>query len=268
MADPAVPQTLADRLAELDRRLAALERSPQLGFSSVRQGGLTVYDDAGVRAARLGQSMSSSEAGAEFYAADGETRLLYAGRNFTTVQEVSVRAIQTETGGIGARFGRFGNFVAGDGSYITGLNVNSTFDQPLVQISSEVGWDRPLIPVPTRKADDAYTLTSGSFVPTWRADAEFIQARYAYIELVVATDAGTTAEVRVTHGTVTTAARSVAAGSAGTTLNWKWDMTGSNLIDHAFVVEARRTGGAGSVRVYDPIINLGRGNGVHTTSGI
>ena len=35
-------------------------------------------------------------------------------------------------------------------------------------------------------------------------------------------------------------------------------MTGSNLVDHAFVVEARCTSGAGAIRVYDPVICLGR----------
>lgn len=268
MADPAVPQNLADRLGELERRLAALERSPQLEHSSVRRGGLTVYDEDGVRAARLGQALTDTSAGAEFYASDGQTRLLQVGRSFTQVNEVSVRALQGETGGYGARFGRFGNFVAGDGTYITGLNINDLYDYTLVQISSEKGWDRPLIPLPSRKADDAYSLTSGSFVPTWRSASKLLYARYAYIEVVAGTDAGTTAEVRIVHGAVTTAVRTVPAGSAGTTLVWRWDMTGSNLFDHSFVVEARRTGGAGSVRIYDPVINLGRGDGVHTTTGI
>lgn len=55
MADPAVPQTLADRLAALERRLASLERSPQLQNSSLTGGTITALNDSGQRVAEFGQ---------------------------------------------------------------------------------------------------------------------------------------------------------------------------------------------------------------------
>lgn len=267
MPDPSVPGNLADRLRRLEQRLTALEMSPQLVLSSVREGGLNIYDDSGVKAARLGtSSVAPDQAGLELLDSGGNV-LLHVGRVGADGNEVSLRGVGAG-GGFGVTVGRFPDQINALGEYVTGAQVLDEFLLPVMQVSSEEAWQRPLIPVHARKADDFYQLNSGSYVPTWRATAQGLYCRYAYIQVVAATDAATTADVRVTHGTGTSAAQSVAAGSAGTTLTWRWDMAGSNIVDHTFTVEARRTGGAGNVRVYDPVICLGRPDGTVTNTGI
>lgn len=47
MTDPALPQTLLTEISDLKRRLAALERSPQLKSSSIKGGTLRVLDASG-----------------------------------------------------------------------------------------------------------------------------------------------------------------------------------------------------------------------------
>jgi hypothetical protein len=47
MTDPALPQTLLTEITDLKRRLAALERSPQLKSSSIKGGTLRVLDASG-----------------------------------------------------------------------------------------------------------------------------------------------------------------------------------------------------------------------------
>jgi len=46
MTDPALPQTLGTEIADLKRRLAALERSPQLKSASIKGGALRVLDSS------------------------------------------------------------------------------------------------------------------------------------------------------------------------------------------------------------------------------
>jgi hypothetical protein len=55
MSDPATPQTLASEFADLNRRLAALERSPQLKSSSIKGGALTIYDASGNAIVQMGE---------------------------------------------------------------------------------------------------------------------------------------------------------------------------------------------------------------------
>lgn len=267
MPDMTVPGNLGDRLSQIERRLAQLELSPQLVLSSVRDGGLNIYDDNGVKAARLGtSSVSSNQAGLELFDGDGNV-LLYVGRIGTDGDEVTVRAVG-EDGGFGVTVGRFPDQLNALGEYITGAQVLDGFLYPVMQVSSEEAWQRPLIPVHARKADDYYAISSGSYTPAWRANAQGLYCRYAYIQIVGAADAATAGEIRISHGTVTTSAQAIPTASAGTTLTWRWDMTGSNLVDHAFVVEARRTSGAGAIRVYDPVICLGRPDGTVSTTGL
>lgn len=47
MPDPALPASLAAELAELRRRLDAVERSPRLPNSSIRGGALTILNEDG-----------------------------------------------------------------------------------------------------------------------------------------------------------------------------------------------------------------------------
>lgn len=53
-------QTLADRFADLDRRLRAVETAKQLDYSSVKQGSLRVLDAGNIERARVGLQTDGS----------------------------------------------------------------------------------------------------------------------------------------------------------------------------------------------------------------
>lgn len=58
MAGQQLPDDLFAWLRDLDRRLVALERSPQLTQASVKDGALTVFDAAGVARVKIGKDGS------------------------------------------------------------------------------------------------------------------------------------------------------------------------------------------------------------------
>jgi len=55
MLDPALPHSLEDEIISLKRRLAALERSPQLLSSSIEGGALRILDESGNEIVSLGE---------------------------------------------------------------------------------------------------------------------------------------------------------------------------------------------------------------------
>lgn len=69
MAQPVLPDDLIDRIVDLERRLIAVERSPQLTQTSIKEGALTVLDAAGVVRVRIGKD--GSDYGVKVYDAAG-----------------------------------------------------------------------------------------------------------------------------------------------------------------------------------------------------
>ena len=61
MSDPALPQDLHTHIRALERRIAALERSPQLVSSSIKGGAIRVLDSSGNEIGVIGQFDGSGE---------------------------------------------------------------------------------------------------------------------------------------------------------------------------------------------------------------
>jgi hypothetical protein len=69
MAQPVLIDTLLSQMKDLERRLVALERSPQLTKSSIKEGALEVVDAAGVVRVRIGKD--GADYGVKVYDAAG-----------------------------------------------------------------------------------------------------------------------------------------------------------------------------------------------------
>ena len=90
MIDPALPTGLEDIVADLQRRLTSLERSPQLISSSVNGGVLRVLDDSGNKVFEAGKLSAgvygvriSDAAGATIFYATGDGQGLGTPRRAT-----------------------------------------------------------------------------------------------------------------------------------------------------------------------------------------
>lgn len=268
MADLTSNPSIGRLLAEIDRRLRALETAPQLGVSSIRKGGLNVYQDGGPIAVRLGEATGEvGMSGAEFYDENGVARLWIGrvqGTDLITMHAansddfITLFVGRTELGGN-----------APPNTPAVGIEMlSSGFFGRLLAVTSEEGFDAPQVPIPARKAGDAVgPISSGAFTASWRAQADMLRTRYASVEVVVQTTGTATAEARVNHGNGNTSVRSIGAGSSGTTCIWRWDF-GEAWDTHAFTIEVRVTGGSGNIFVYEPIVQLGRGFGSYTLTGI
>lgn len=203
MADPALPASLAAELADLRRRLDAVERSPRLPNSSIRGGALTILDDAGDIVAQVG------------------------------------------------------DFVGPDGAPDTGLH----FPNDRVGMSQEHGLFRPRLQVEARTLNVTQNTTSGTFSTLWqfvtRSMASGVEVTFA-----CATDAATSAELRLEvirsgGGTSYSAVKTVPASNPSTYFTWLLDLraiTNPVTIGQPLFlnVQARRTGGAGTVYVFQP----------------
>jgi hypothetical protein len=64
-----LPETILDTLHDLERRLVAIERSPQLTSASIKEGALDVLDAAGMLRVRIGKD--GSDYGVKVYDAAG-----------------------------------------------------------------------------------------------------------------------------------------------------------------------------------------------------
>jgi hypothetical protein len=104
-------------------------------------------------------------------------------------------------------------------------------------------------------ANQFVAVTSGTFVPTAHVELPVFYGEVLNLRLVVATDASTTGEVRLRQeiSGATTSAAVLSVGGVQKFVNFEW-LHGVHLGDtyEHFMVEARRTGGAGNVNVYYP----------------
>lgn len=103
-------------------------------------------------------------------------------------------------------------------------------------------------------ANQFTVVTSATFVPTahWNLPAAYSEVLNAWV--VVTTDVGTTADVRLSefYGGAVTSALAI-PGGANNFATFEW-LHGRHLGDEIceFRIEAKRTGGTGNVNVYSP----------------
>lgn len=193
MAEYPTPGTAPEWMAEVERRLAALERAPRATRTSIS-------DAAGVERVILG---AVDEAGSDY-----------------------------------------------------GFEVRNDTGDTVYQAGAD-GVAYPRLPLQMLKANDNVVVTSATFVPTWSLVCPYATADAVQVQVAVAADPATTAEVRLSanlSGTPVTATFVVPASTANY-YEWKWAppglvvATGPLAVD----VEVRRTGGAGNVYAYSPV---------------
>lgn len=112
----------------------------------------------------------------------------------------------------------------------------------------------PDITVSWELANQFVVVTSATFVPTAHMELPAFYGEVLNIRLVVATDASTTAEVRLRQelSAATTSAASVGAGvQKFVDFEWLHQLHLGDTYEH-FLIEARRVSGAGNVNVYYP----------------
>lgn len=116
------------------------------------------------------------------------------------------------------------------------------------------GFKDPWLAHPWRKVitPDRESTASASFVDTWGSRIENIGHLGVVATVAWVTDPGTTAEIRLRRSTSNTSAVALAAGSSGAQ-QFRW-LHGATLDTgpHDFLIQARVTGGAGSVHIDQP----------------
>lgn len=105
MAGQQLPDDFFAWLADLDRRLVALERSPQLTKASIKDGSLDVYDATGILRVRIGKD--GTDYGVKVYDAAGANAVsldsLARGQaaNFVLATETTASATYTDLATVG-----------------------------------------------------------------------------------------------------------------------------------------------------------------------
>ena len=204
MADLSVPPSIAAELADIKRRLRAMEGAPQLQNSSLTGGKITALNDDEQRVAE------------------------------------------------------FGSLVGG--GYGIAINDADTLNSVLL-VNDENGMRAPGVPWAFRDSTAFLAVTSGTFELTYRTFAAILASSSVEVTVVLATDVGTTGEVRMgVQGGPYAATQSIGSG-ANLTFNWGWLHGlgfGLGSTGQHFVIEARRTGGAGNVYVFqpDPLLDI------------
>lgn len=117
------------------------------------------------------------------------------------------------------------------------------------------GWEMPAIEGYWSKANDFQTVTSGTFAGTWTQEFWQAIADGYQASVIWSTDPGTTGELRIANNVFdgnNTNARTLGAGTNGQEL-FQW-LHGQTIGVGPFrpQVQARRTGGAGNVYVFNP----------------
>ena len=221
MADSTVTPTLARMLSDMERRLRALEGSPQLGSSSIKGGSLRILRADGTPVASIG-AVDANTVGTQLYAADGSVL---------------------------AAFGQVPALSGADG-----VQLGPTA-QPTLLWNATDGMLRPhQISVFSLNAG-AYGTTSGSFGLAADCYFERAAARYFHFRTVIGIDAGCTGEFRMTcsSGDTSNVISVASVGGAIYDLQLSWAPPALTLNSAArFELQSRRTAGAGTIYVYNP----------------
>lgn len=118
----------------------------------------------------------------------------------------------------------------------------------------------PLVPTPWQKSGSSVIVTSGTFANIFDTISYAIPSKWVQCLVVVATDVGTTAEVKMQVAGVDMGTTQTVASGATNTLWWKEELTqvvGAGPVQ--FNLQVRRASGAGNVYVFEPR-NLSFGN--------
>lgn len=134
MAQPVLPDDLIDRIVDLERRLIALERSPQLTQTSIKDGALTVLDAAGVVRVKIGKD--GTDYGVKIYDAAGVNAVSLAtlafGQNYAEVvpEESTTSTSYVDLATVGpsvpVTVGPSGRAIVLGGAYMTSTVTNQT----------------------------------------------------------------------------------------------------------------------------------------------
>jgi hypothetical protein len=219
--------TLLKDIAKMQKEIAELQRANRL-VGNIPQGqSIIVVDPAdNSYVARIGLMEDEVSVGSEFYDPAGN---------------VIARIGQISGGNNGMEIG----------------DSPSGFSTDTWLYASEAGLALPYITHSTYKADDFYTVTSGTFTAGYRYWMELLSyQRVKFPNCVVQTAVGTTAEFRIHCLTTGNSTSAVAVGS-GATVNqtFVWDVSAFLNVGFGpfvFELQARRTGGAGNVFIYAP----------------
>lgn len=184
-------------------------------------------------------------------------------------EEVRLRkriVIVDENGDVRVRLGRL--TAAGGSGGAWGLeivNQPGTNDWPGGEPyfrSSDDGAEFPYQTLPAINDTEVINVTSGSFTKTWTAATGILMHKYASATTVVSTPSGTTGEIRLSIDVggstqVNSAAVTIPSASSGY-FTVPAFAHGLDLWSgpHYFEIQARRTGGAGNVSVYQPALGV------------
>lgn len=134
MAQPVLPDNLVNQIVDLERRIAALERTPQLTQTSIKDGTLTVLDAAGVVRVKIGKD--GTDYGVKVYDAAGANPVSLAQLGFgQAYAEVSPEESSTSTSfvdlatpgpSVTVTVGPSGRAIVLGGAYMTSTVTNQT----------------------------------------------------------------------------------------------------------------------------------------------
>lgn len=134
MAQPVLPKDLIDRIVDLERRLVALERTPQLTQTSIKEGTLTVLDAAGIVRVKIGKD--GTDYGVKVYDAAGANPVSLAQLGFgQAYAEVVAEQASTSTTfvdlatpgpSVTVDIGPSGRAIVLGGAYMTSTVTNQT----------------------------------------------------------------------------------------------------------------------------------------------
>ncbi len=222
MGNVNLPDDFVSRVAKLEADLAELRKNSGLRNAVITQGGLTVKDDTGNTLFQVGD-----------FEAGGEPALGFAAFRPDGTTQFWGYTLKDGSGGFWGGWDQSGNtIVSEDGVSGQGLAT-------------------PYIPVPFVDADSvvpAVTTTSASFTPVQLA-IWLKQHPRLFVRLIVRSSAAaTTGEVRMTVGGVQYGATIPVAAN-----DWLYKeigpiaVPGGHLSTNEVLIEARRTGGAGTI---------------------
>lgn len=235
------PGQFAKRLANIERQIAALSTMRRTPFTEI-------YDEDGNLLGKL------SAEGLQFFDASGNLLTQINGDGIAVLDASGTE--RATLGKLGSEYGLALNDAAGTTELTRiatdGTSINGNDGTPLIRTNPTTSslLDPDLTSTLTvREPGDQRIVTSGTFETAWRVGMGRIYHDVIVGEVTVSTDTATTAEIRVRDlvSGASTDIKSVPA-STNTTYVLAW-LHGIDLNANGttFVLEMRRTGGAGNV---------------------
>jgi len=222
----------AKEMADIKRRLAALETSRKSRTTTVTDGAILIVDDDGNTIGSIGRDPTAPE------------RTRFSVFNATTGENIaSLGQIQlTNINPVGTELDE-------------GMIVQDEYGVDIMLITRTRGMLAPAVQFPWLTPSAYTAVTSATWVDVWETQVSWSPSTAVQSFVDVGCDAATTGDVRLSiPGVADTATVGCAAG-AFTSPDFKWDTAGLGLaVGASFTVrvQARRTSGVGNVNVYRP----------------